>query len=257
MCALFLGAMLFVAYPLQADHSAKPKFALIDWFPFGWHENGEQKGMFVDITNAIVDELNLEADVILAPVPRVLRGMEVSEYDFTLTYRDPEMMGGVEYLVDVGCLNSAIVSLKRSPVQKFEDMNGMRLAYPGGGYFAVRYAPLLQHDRVEVAQTYIMFRMALRNRLDAFVINDAVWQAYRHDLYPGFKVPAERWEEFSEPLYMEELPLAVSISLKSKHTDVAERLRGVASGPGFTAKLRDIYTNYALPNAMACLANKD
>ena len=247
--------LLMVSFSVQAEENRAPRFAVLDWFPFGWTENGVQKGILIEMVQALQSELSLEANVVLAPVPRVLRGIDVGEYDFTFTYRDPKMMSGVTYLADMGCLRSAVVSLKSKPVRAFQDMNGMRLAYPGGGYFAIRFASLFEHKRVEVAQTYIMFRMALRNRLDAFIINDAVWQGYRHDLYPGFKVPAKRWDEFAPPFYMEELPLAVSISLKSKHHSLANRISGIMDSSNFRTILRAIYSSYKLPHAMNCLSS--
>ena len=240
--------------PLRADIPSA-RYGIIDWFPFGWIEDGKNKGMFVEMVTALDAALGAQSEAVVGPVPRVLRGMETGGFDFTITYRDNEMMGQVNYLVDIGCLKSAVVSFKKQPVRALKDLNGLRVAYPGGGYFVKRFLPELQLDGLEVSQTYIMFRMALRDRLDAFIINDAVWQGYRNNLYPDFKIPQDRWAEFAEPLYMETLPLAVSVSLTSRHQELASRMRTVMQSGAFTSALQEIYDKYKLPDALQCLPN--
>lgn len=230
-----------------------PQFAIIDWFPFGWKEAGEDKGMLVDMVDIYRRHLNVSVDAVIAPVPRVIRGMELGEFDFTLTYRDADMLGNVTYIADIGCLDSYIVSYKDRPVTSLEGLNGLRVAYPGGGYFAKRFLPDLKLDGIQVSQTFVMFRMALRHRLDAFIINDAVWQGYRNNLYPGFKVPAHRWEDFAEPVAIETLPLSVSISAKSVHTALGDQIADLSRSAAFMKDMEALYASYKLPNATACL----
>lgn len=256
---LFMRAFLCVIVfslasfrPLNAEVSPA-RYGVIDWFPFGWVEDGKNKGMFVEIVASLDAALKVQSEVVVAPVPRILRGMQRGEYDFTITYRDNEMMEQVNYLVDIGCLKAAVVSLRKQPVRALKELNGLRVAYPGGGYFVKRFLPELRLDGLEVSQTDIMFRMALRGRLDAFIINDAVWQGYRNNLFPGFRVPQERWIDFAEPLYTETLPLAVSVSLTSSHKALASRIRKVMQSAAFVNALQAIYDKYKLPNALQCL----
>jgi ABC-type amino acid transport substrate-binding protein len=232
---------------------ATPRFGIIDWFPFGWVEGDNNAGMLFDMVAALDTALGVKSNAILSPVPRVINRMKDGEYDFTITYRDTNMLNDVDYLADMGCLRSAVISFRQHPVRSLDQLNGLRVAYPGGGYFAKRFLPDLNLEGHRVAQTYIMFRMALRGRLDAFIINDAVWQGYKNDLYPGFKVPKERWQDFAEPLYIETLPLAVSISKKSKYHALAKRMRSVMQSPAFVQELQSIYDKYQLPDALQCL----
>jgi|GEM_PF-2043076 len=248
---------LGVVFPYGSADAANPddnipQFAIIDWFPFGWKEDGQDKGMFVDMVDLYRRHLAMETQAVIAPVPRVIRGMEDGEFDFTFTYRDPGMMK-VNYIADIGCLDSYIVSYKDNPVTSLEGLNGLRVAYPGGGYFAKRFLPQLDIDGVQVAQTFVMFRMALRQRLDAFIINDAVWQGYKNDLYPGFKVPADRWKDFAEPVAIETLPLAVSISYKSRHQALGKRISELSGSDAFMSDMKRLYERYKLPNATGCL----
>ncbi|MEX0298142.1 MAG: hypothetical protein AB3N28_03670, partial [Kordiimonas sp.] len=186
-----------------------------------------------------------------------LRAMENAEFDFTITYRDPTMLDTVDYLADLGCLRSAVVSFKTEPVTRLEHLNGLRVAYPGGGYFVKRFLPHLKLQGTVVAQTDIMFRMAYRNRLDAFVINDAVWFGYKNDLHPEYKVPKSLWARFAEPAYVETLPLAVSISRGSMYQSIGHRMRSLMQNRAFVEALLKVYKKYQLPEALACLPSEE
>lgn len=257
LLALMLAAANTVAVRAANPEDGVPQFAVIDWFPFGWTEAGTDKGMFVDMVSLYRQYLGTNLQAVISPVPRVIRGMENGEFDFTITYRDPGMMGGVDYIADIGCLDSYVVSYRDNPVRSLADLNGLRVAYPGGGYFAKRFLPGLSIDGVQVSQTFVMFRMALRRRLDAFVINDAVWQGYRNNLYPHFKVPEHRWKDFAPPLVIETLPVAVSISPASAHRALGKRISGLVEDKAFMADMAALHARYKLPNGTACLAGQE
>ncbi len=232
-----------------------PVFGVIDWFPFGWVEAGKNYGLVVDVAAAIDNAIGMKSQKVVSPVPRVLLAMEKGEFDFTITYRDAAMLGPVDYLADLGCLRSAVVSFKGAPVTSLEQLNGLRVAYPGGGYFVKRFLPSLDLKGLAVSHTEMMFRMALRKRLDAFIINDAVWYGYKNDLNPQFKVSPDLWPLLADPLYVETLPLSVSISKESKYQAEAEKIRGLMSNKAFKEALRNIYKRYQLPEALDCLVD--
>lgn len=233
--------------------SPSPTFGIIDWFPFGWEHEGSPQGMFIDVANAIDQLLAIRSNKIITPVPRVLMAAKLGEIDFTITYRDKVMLRSVDYLVDIGCLKSAIVSMKNKPIKSLMELAGKRVAYPGGGYFVQRYGEDLRVRGIEVARTDIMFRMAERNRLDAFVINDAVWQGYKNNRNPSYIVPDGLWAKLAPPLYLETLPLAVSAANNTPFTALAHKIKGLKKNRAFREALSKIYVKYDLPQALACL----
>lgn len=230
-----------------------PVFGVIDWFPFGWEEAGKSYGLVVDVAAAIDNAIGMKSQKVVSPVPRVLRAIENGEFDFTITYRDSAMLGAVDYLADLGCLRSAVVSFKSAQVTSLEQLNGLRVAYPGGGYFVKRFLPDLDIKGLAVSHTEMMFRMASRRRLDAFIINDAVWYGYKNDLNPQFKVSAELWPLLADPLYVETLPFSVSVSKDSKYQVEAEKIRQLMHSRAFRETLLEIYARYQLPEALSCL----
>lgn len=230
-----------------------PVFGVIDWFPFGWVQHDENKGIIVEIVAAIEDALDVKFEIIVNKIPRVRRDMENGHYDFTISYRDPRLLKKIVNLTDLACLSTGIASLKSNPVMTIDDLNSMRIAYPGGGYFSNNILPSLNVTGVQVAQTDIMFNMALRNRLDAFIINDAIWGAYKAGLFPNQKVTETDWRQFAEPFYIEQLPIAISMSASSKHFRLGEKLKSIMDNDVFVASLRAVMKKYNISQALACL----
>jgi len=243
---------LAVSTPSSAQDSA-PTFGVIDWFPFGWVEDGENKGIVVEIIAAIEDTLGVQMDVVVNKIPRVQRDMENGDYDFTMSYRDPRLLSKIVNLTDIACLQTGIASLKRNPVKSINDLNGMRVAYPGGGYFSRSILPMVEVTGVQVAQTQIMYNMALRGRLDAFIINDAIWGAFKAGLFPSQKVSDQDQSQFAEPFYIEQLPIALSMSASSQHSLIGEQLKTITQNPVFAKKLRAIMRKYNISEALDCI----
>ena len=257
MKPLFLVAALVactvqIEAPLHAD-DGRPHFAVIDWFPFGYVDGGTQKGLFVEIAGEIDKALSSNGEVVIAPITRVFRGLDKGEFDFTFSYRSEAYDEHLDYVLDLGCLRPAIISMKTAPINSVPELNGRRIVYPPVGDFVRRVLPTISADGVAVPNTQVMFKMALRGRLDAFVINDAIWQAYRHNRLPGFQVPNDRWGDFHEPFFLEMQHMAVSVSPKSNHQEMALQMRTLMKNEGFVNALQAIYSRYKIPQAMRCL----
>lgn len=240
--------------PVAADNGSSPvTYVLADWFPYGWQKNDEPQGLLVDIAKAVDKALSVRNNYAVAPVPRVLRSIKSGEYDFSIIYHGQKLNRQVDHVLDVGCIRTAVVSIRDRPVKKIDDMNGMRVAYSSSGYFADNFLPKLDLDGMAVANSDIMFRMALRGRLDAFVIDDAVLQGYRLELDPGRRQTVVQWQSFAQPFYLESLRLAVTSSFDNKHVALKKRMRGLLGDASFVSDLQEIYDIYGLPFGTACL----
>ena len=253
-CALI--ALFFVGLTIPTTSHAQnsvPTFGVIDWFPFGWVQDDENKGIIVEVVAAIEDTLGVEMNVVVNKIPRVQRDMENGDYDFTISYRDPRLLKNIINLTDLACLRTGIASLKRNPVMSINDLNGMRVAYPGGGYFSRSILPNITITGVQAAQTHIMYKMALRDRLDAFIINDAIWGAYKAGLFPNELIAVEDQDQFAEPFYIEQLPIALSMSASSQFGKLGNQLKTIAQNPTFAKSLRAIMQKYNIIEALDCI----
>lgn len=233
----------------------KPQFAVIDWFPFGYVDGGKKKGLFVDVVSEIDKALSSASEIVIAPIARVFRGLDNGEFDFTFSYRSEAYSEHLDYVLDIGCLRPAVISMKNKPINYVQDLNGMRIAYPPVGYFVRRVLPTISVDGVAVPNTHVMFKMALRGRLDAFVINEAIWEAFRHDHFPGFEIPENRWAEFHKPLFAERQRMSLSVSPNSHHQEMALQIRALMTNASFARALQAVFVKHKIPHAMQCLPN--
>lgn len=243
--------LLGVALP-SASKDSPPTFVVADWVPIGWEETGEPKGLAVEIVTALNNALETSARVVIAKVPRMVRGINGGDFDFTISYRQPDRYWSVNFLADIGCFRTLLVSMKDSPVGSIAELNGKRIAHPGGGYFVEKYGDKLNIRAIQTSQSYNMFNMALRGRVDAFIVNDAIWQTFRNGLYSGHKITPENWARFSEPIVIETLPIAISVSIKSKQLELAKQISTVMDNSKFVAELQRIYERYGLKHALQC-----
>lgn len=250
------ACFFLIAFSAQADQQSA-SYTIADIFPYGWHEAGEPKGLLVDIAKAVDRELGVSHSVSLAPVSRVMRSIESGEYDFTIVYRGDKLNRKVDHLLDVGCVQTAAMSMQERPINTVTDMNGMRIAHTGSGYFVDTYLPALAVHDVQVSNVDIMFRMALRGRLDAFIIDDAVLQSYRKGFDVAHSIPNGGWREFARPFYLENMRVSLTSSQRDEHKDLKVRMRSLQSNTGFIRRLQKIYDFYGLTSATDCLQQPD
>lgn len=250
-CRLVSIAIILTISPI-AFANERPAFSVVEWFPAGWLEDGELKGVYADIAHLIEDQLHVEFDIHSAVVPRVLRDIERGDYDFSIFFRKIGTRPHAAYILDLTCISSVVVSKKDKPVRQMSDLNGMRVAYPARSFFAVSYAPVLDIKSFTVTDSGSMFRMALRDRIDAFVLNEIVLGAFRNGLHPDQKIPAASWGRFAEPIVMRRVPLSVSVSKKSRFQALAKRISALKSDSSFNEKLEAILRRYGAERSFDC-----
>lgn len=241
-------------YQLPAD---PPIFAIMDWSPFGWQDRENAKGILVNIVRLIEKELGVELMVVIAPMTRVVDGMENGRYDFTVAYRDPIVMSDVNYLGDVGCLNNNVVSLKRRPITTLRELQGLRVAYPAESPFLVKVTPLLESMDIRtegmiVFKSEVIFNVLKRGRVQAIIVNDAVLNAYRMGRLGDSLEAAMTWEELAPPLAIEELPLAIAASTTTSFTGLAKRIKRALQTVTFKAAIRQMYEQYGMQPVTSC-----
>lgn len=245
--------ILLVSVPLKAEPT-DPKFVLAEWFPSSWVQDGQMQGFLVDVVAAVDQSLGTESNVALLSVPRIIRAIRSHEYDYTIAYRYDRQNQLPNYLVDVGCVRTVIMSLKSRPVHMLEDLNGMRVAFTNSAYFDQNFAGYYTFDDIVVPETDTMFRMLLRGRIDAFVVNDLAVASFRKGLHPKYEVPAGRWGDIADAVYVDQVPFAIMASDRAASLPLSDRLRALALDPAFHDRLQKIFAKYGLPDATQCLA---
>ena len=258
MSICFAAMFFFILHAIpasSAESSNRPVVhaAVLDFFPFGYRDaGGAVVGLSVDLFRSIAEEAGLELDAHLLPVPRALAATTLGEVDILYSYRDSEMIKGVEFLGNVGCLTSLVVPRAGFDIRTLYDLSSMRIGYINAGYFAIRYVPNYKMVPFPLPSNETMFRMLIRDRLDGIVLNDAVLFAYKHRQHSEAKLPAGWVKSIGRPFILETLETHVSISLKSKLLNKKRRIMEaieVVRRKGLVAKA---YKQYGLPHGGSC-----
>lgn len=120
----------------------------------------------------------------------------------------------------------------------------MKVGYITGGYFDKRFSKDLDIQPVEVPSNEAMLMMLLRGRLDAFVINDAVFNAYLAGLNPKIELPKDWHKQVGDGFAIEMMETHLSMSDESEYKDLKPRLRRAISKLFHQRKFKPIYDKY-------------
>jgi len=231
----------------------KPSVAIIDFFPFGYTDKlGNPTGLFWDMAEEISQEMGVEFDIQLLPVPRALRDVSSGQIDMLISYKDPLMVPNVEFLGKVGCLTSMLIpSIKHNP-ENLSDLAKLKVGYITGGYFDKRFSQKLDIVQTEVPSNEAMLTMLIRQRLDAIVINDAVFNAYLHDLNDNIDLP-ENWKtQVGKSFSVETMETHVSMSDYSQFKNLKPKLKQTISKLFKNGNFTPIYQKYRSGKAIEC-----
>ena len=235
-----------------------PIVSIIDWYPFGWiDENGTPQGLSVDITRHTFDAIGVEVIIEIDPVPRILRDVRYGNVNFTIVYNDPVMMKDIDFTGIVGCLYASMVPIKGSGIQSLDDVPNKRIGLANAGYFDVKFTPLYDFEHVEIVENHQLFRLAPRDRIDAIIINDAVWDAYRHRDQTTQEFGAEVWDAFGEPIIIEPIVTSFAVSPDPRFLDIAKAVGEYSQKAYQNGTYAEMFRKYGIKSEGLCPAERD
>ena len=243
---------LLVISPNFALAADRPVLAVIDFFPFGYRDkDGSEKGMFFDFAAEIGKRTGQEIDARLMPVPRALRDASRGDVDMLISYKDPVMVPNVHFVGNVGCLTAYIIPGKGTGIKSIEDLGGQRIGAIGSGYFEKRFRGKIPYMEVRVPTNQAMLKMLVRGRLEGFVINSAVYDAFYYfgspvELPPGWR------EQVDAPIPIETLETHLSIAASSAFAENADYYSAAIASLGDEGVLAEIFSNYGSQDRGSC-----
>ena len=248
--------LLFPAFSTEPASSAQaepdPVLAVIDFYPFGYLDHqGRPKGMFFDFARAITAESGIEIDARLMPVPRALRDASNGQVDLLISYKDPVMVPNVKFIGNVGCLTANVIPAKASGIQSLDDLTGRRIGTISGGYFQKRFRDRIRYDEVSVPSNQAMLKMLVRGRLDGFVINSAVYDAFSH-LDSPIALPADWRSHVGNPIRIEILETHLSVAQSSPVRDRAAGFTQAIDTLREKGRLAEIFARYGSVDKGSC-----
>lgn len=250
---LALPGQLVVAHTATADTAERLTLAVIDFFPFGFRDGeGRVRGLAQDAATAISRHSTLPIEPLLLPVPRALRSMTRGEVDLLISYNDPVMVPNVSFIGKLGCLNSMIAFRKGLRPSGLKELAGMRIGFVAGGYFQKRFSGRFDLQEVLVPSNESMLRMLLRDRLDGFVINSVIYDAYLNYLLPGPELPQGWQNQLAPPLTLEQMELHLSISKRPNIQQYGPELTSIVNEMRQSGEFERIYRHYGSQDGGSC-----
>ncbi|WP_321394129.1 substrate-binding periplasmic protein [Emcibacter sp.] len=211
----FMAALCLPAIGKPEDAARKPVMVVLDIFPFSWREDGQDKGLFVDIARQVRQRSGVDYDIIFQPFGRNIQSLATGKADYSIFHSYPDNDFGYETVGIVSCARLIVVPMANRGITTIDDLNGKSVIFPPGGYFDRHFARHMDIKAVPVAAGESILELASRGRADAFTATDQLIESYQLKISDRYSMPEEFWPKLGKPVELVEANLAFVVSDKS------------------------------------------
>lgn len=222
IAACFLGLPL--TGPFRAEEAPVLRLGIFEFYPWAVERDGVfETGITVDVMQELARLSGREIEPVFLPLARAFREVEEGRVDLILAYKLDSMVPGVTFLTPVlGCATAIIVTHRDAGIAGFDDLPGKRIGFVNGGYFHDRYRGRLDVAEMALSDNRQMMLMLLRRRIDGFVVNNVIFDAFMEVGAPfESDLPADWRARIGTVLEMEPLPITIGVSHRSRDTTAA------------------------------------
>lgn len=189
--------MLFVSAPSWANehlspehHPERPIWAIADVWPWGYTDREMPQGLLVRLTEHLMAQTGIDAQVVVRPYVRTLKGLNEGSIDLAYAFTNP---ASAPDLINLGTIvNSATLlttlSDPGSPAPMLEHFYGRPVGYIRGTYYGEEFEQAEQIIKVPAEDAAQVMLLLARGRVDAVVTTE---QAVFYGA-PRLGIPAER-----------------------------------------------------------------
>ncbi len=245
VCAMMTGVCLLL-FPISASGQDLFQLAAFEYPPFYWEENGEIKGIAVDLIDELSKRMDIKTSLSIYPLKRALYYMEHGEMDgIMILIQTPERERYLNYTDPVITVRGLIWSAadrKGGAVEfeKLEDLKSYKIGVTRGYSYGEQLDAILKTMQADVSAKDINnYRKLLRDRIDIFPGNEIVAKGLfkRHPELQGKFVHSEK--------SFVEWDLCMGISKKSELVSRIPEINEVLAdfkAEGFIRKTVEKYT---------------
>ncbi|WP_115936448.1 substrate-binding periplasmic protein [Aestuariispira insulae] len=182
--------MFTVLIGLSADRPARAeplRLAVVEWGGLTYKDNnGQYTGPWFDIMTRIVASLGQDTELLVLPLPRIFRRLDIGETDLTLFTTNLgqkflDMGNGHEPYHRVVLVHQetgiVIVGRKESQFTGYADLNGHRAAIGIGGCCFAGFSDNPKIEKLQVPDNVIL-KMVTAGRVEAGILLDLDYNFY-------------------------------------------------------------------------------
>ncbi len=227
----------FICSQLFAKQSALLQVRTIAVAPYGIESHGRLSGIYFDLTNSLLMELNLQNEHFIYPYARIMHELKIGKTDLTIMFKYKELEPFVEYIAPLPALKNVVIGNNKQEFSSIKSLDGKVIAYLRGAKFSdsIDNNPLIV--RQEVADFNQGLILLKKGRVDAIIgpLAPIIMAAKKLKLTKDF---------FGEPLIVSQKTPWLQVSKKSLNKVSVQQLMNQFSlilENGELAKLKEEY----------------
>lgn len=239
---LFTGIVVCTAVLMSStgySEVKKLRVAYTNWFPYTYEDNGTAAGFEIDIFDAVIKEMQLEAEYVQYPWKRCLKSLEDGQVDALISLlKTPEREGYTYYPeTSISISKTMLFTVKDRAISfsgSYHDLEGYRIGVIMGFSYGEAFdnADYLTKDDAQDAP--MLIAKLLKGRNDVAVENQVVVKA------SALKMGVQDQLRFLEPpIHTQKLYVGFSKAkdLESFCTEFSEALHTFKSTDAYAAIL--------------------
>jgi polar amino acid transport system substrate-binding protein len=207
---IMMGLMIVFCLSVSAQEKPLLQVRTISVSPYGIESNLQLSGVYYDLTNKLLDRLNIERKHYIYPYARIIQELKTGETDLTIMFKYKELIPHVRYISPLPALKNVVIGKKNTNLSSISDLNGKSIAYLRGAKFSDgidNNKKILKYDVNNFTQGILMLKMG---RVDGVI-------GPLEPIYNAAKVLKLEKDFFGKPLVVSERVPWLQISKKSMH----------------------------------------
>ncbi len=169
-----------LVFVFESNAQTKPiQFYVTDIEPWGYSENGIAKGILVDMSLAIIKEAGLPANIMLAPLARILRNFELKKNVASIQFASEHLSRFADKSGEVIRYDIGIHPPKGVELSSIEDLNGKIICQIRGGHYGTKYDNYMKAKKYKIKTYKQAIKMMFNQKCDAVVgvTRTVIWTA--------------------------------------------------------------------------------
>lgn len=222
----------------------QPKYGALDFYPFGYREEGRIKGVLVDIMTRIEVVSGVRTTKVLEPIPRIHASIVRGDIDLVISAATLPGFRKMTSLGVVGCSRIIVASNKMAGISQIGDLESKKIGFVAHGFLYRKFNKNFGIIPVLTSTSESLFKMLVGHRVDGIFISDIVLNAHTLMGLPYSNVPLDWRKTLGSNVTIETLPTHLRMSKMSRFRHLEQKLREAVNTGNANGAFKKVYRSY-------------